>query len=82
MAFPSVLGHERARELLARSLEKGRVPQALLLAGPEGVGKKTLALALARGLICEGEPPCPCDACRACANPKSAQPFSAKRFRS
>jgi DNA polymerase-3 subunit delta' len=38
----------------------------LLFAGPEGVGKKALALALARGLICEAGPPRPCDACRAC----------------
>jgi DNA polymerase-3 subunit delta' len=66
VAFDSVIGHERVRTLLARGLERGRLPHALLFVGPEGVGKKELALALARGLICEGGPPRPCDACRAC----------------
>lgn len=67
MAFDRVLGHQRVRELLARSLERGRLPHALLLAGPEGVGKKTLALELARALVCGGASPRPCDACGACA---------------
>jgi DNA polymerase-3 subunit delta' len=64
MAFDSVHGHERIRALLARSLAAGRLPPALLFAGPDGVGKRRLALALAQALICEraGE-----DACSACA---------------
>jgi DNA polymerase-3 subunit delta' len=64
--FASVLGHEPIRALLARGLERGRLPHALLFAGPEGVGKKTLALAVSRALLCEGGPERPCDACRAC----------------
>src|SRR6185369_12059405 len=31
---------------------RGRVPQTLLFAGPEGVGKHTIALALAQAINC------------------------------
>ena len=64
MAFDSVVGHERARGLLSRALADGRLPPALLLCGPEGVGKRTLALAAALALLCErGEG---CGECSAC----------------
>ena len=49
------------------AMVRGRAPHAILLAGPDGVGKTTLALDLAAGLLCEAEPNRrPCRACRAC----------------
>ncbi len=64
MAFDNVLGHDRVRGLLARALRDGRMPPALLLCGPEGVGKRTLAVAAAAALLCEtGEG---CGSCPAC----------------
>ena len=66
MAFDSVLGHERVRMLLAGAIRQRRLPPALLLAGPAGVGKKTLALAACRRLLCEGGADEPCEACAAC----------------
>ena len=46
----------------------GGAPQALLLVGPPSVGKTTLALDLAAGLLCvaDGASRRPCRACRAC----------------
>ncbi len=43
-------------------------PQALLLVGPGSVGKTTLALDLAAGLLCHAEDPGtrPCGTCRSC----------------
>jgi DNA polymerase III subunit delta' len=52
VAFADVLGHERIRDLLGRALASGRLPPALLLVGPRGVGKRTLAFAVARALLC------------------------------
>jgi len=45
-----------------------RPPHAVLLVGPDGVGKTTLALDLAAGLLCTAEPATvrPCRSCRAC----------------
>jgi DNA polymerase III subunit delta' len=47
---------------------RGPAPHAVLLVGPDGVGKTTLALDLAAGLLCTAEPPDgrPCRVCRAC----------------
>src|SRR4051812_49734025 len=46
---------------------RGPAPQAVLLVGPDGVGKTTLALDLAAGLLCTAAvAERPCRACRAC----------------
>jgi DNA polymerase-3 subunit delta' len=60
-------GHDRATSLV-RSMIAGRTPHALLISGPSGVGKTTLALDLAAGLLCEAADVTsrPCRACRAC----------------
>ena len=51
-----------------RSMLAADPPHALLLAGPTGVGKTTLALDLARGLLCGGASGAerPCGTCRGC----------------
>ena len=65
-ALSSVLGHDQARRLLGQALADGRLPGALLLTGAEGIGKKTLALEVARTALCaaEGAPGCGCTHCR------------------
>jgi DNA polymerase-3 subunit delta' len=62
-----VSGHDRVRTALSRALERDRLPPALLFAGPEGVGKKTMALAVAQAALCEAAPRAePCGECSAC----------------
>ena len=56
MRLDSVVGHERIRAILARALERDRLPPALLMSGPDGVGKKLLALAAAQAALCERAP--------------------------
>ena len=59
-------GQPAALEAVAAMIA-GPAPQAVLLVGSDGVGKTTLALDLAAGLLCTAAPADrPCRACRAC----------------
>jgi DNA polymerase-3 subunit delta' len=61
-------GHAGALRAVARAVRTEHPPHALLLVGPRGVGKTTLALDLAAGLLCLAENAAarPCRACSAC----------------
>jgi DNA polymerase-3 subunit delta' len=60
-----VVGNERTVDTLARKVADGRLPHALLLAGPREIGKTRLAVELAKALNCIGLEP-PCQACLHC----------------
>ena len=53
MPLRAVTGHRPLIRLLARAVSRGTLPPTLLFAGPEGVGKRTVALALAQAINCE-----------------------------
>lgn len=59
-----VHGHAELQERLRGAVRQGRLPQSLLLHGPEGVGKQRLALWIAALLECEEAGPC--GRCRSC----------------
>ena len=65
MPFSEVLGHARPLGLLARSIARGSLPPSLLFTGPDGVGKKLVARAVAEALNCLS--PHDHDACGTCA---------------
>jgi len=67
MPFRDIIGHTRLTALLARAVARESVPPTLLLAGPGGVGKWRVALAIAQALNCQarmdGDA---CGVCRSC----------------
>jgi len=64
--FESLVGQDQATEALQRALHRNRLPHAVLLHGPAGVGKATCAGILAQALNC---PACgPADACGVCTS--------------
>ncbi|RME71640.1 MAG: DNA polymerase III subunit delta' [Chloroflexi bacterium] len=65
LSTPTVIGHDWAVDLLARQIETGQVPHALLITGPAHVGKSTLGRYFAQRLNCTG-PQKPCGQCRSC----------------
>lgn len=69
MQFNEVIGQNTVKQRIKQMIAEGRVPHALLFAGPEGCGKLPMALALAQRLLCqhptaEGESCGECVACR------------------
>ncbi len=66
MGWSSIIGQARAREILQRSIDQGRIAHAYLLWGPRGVGKDALALEFARTLLCEQQGIEACNQCPSC----------------
>lgn len=62
-----IVGNTRVKEIFQRILQNRNVPNSLLFAGEEGVGKKTFALEIAKSLICQNPQNSEaCDNCAAC----------------
>lgn len=64
MTFARILGHDRQKDILRRVLASGRLAHAYLFSGPDGVGKRLMALALVRAVFCESGGCGDCVACR------------------
>jgi DNA polymerase III subunit delta' len=52
MPFRDLVGHRRLFGLFGRAIRAGSLPPSLIFSGPEGVGKRQAALALAQALNC------------------------------
>jgi DNA polymerase-3 subunit delta' len=50
--FSAIFGHHRLLALLSRAIARDTLPPALILAGPSGVGKRRVAMAIARAMNC------------------------------
>lgn len=68
MGVPLVplFGHQSLQDRLRASVERGAMPNSLLLHGPRGVGKQRLALWLGEMLLCTSAGTRPCGTCEAC----------------
>lgn len=65
MGFDQFIGHRRQVEILRQALASGRLHHAYLFVGPEGIGKRTLAIALAQAVHCTDSA---ADFCGSCVN--------------
>ena len=66
MPFRDITGHRQLLELIARAAVRGTLPPSLIFAGPEGVGKRMAAIALAQFLNCPNRTQD--DSCGTCAS--------------
>jgi len=66
MPLSSLAGNRALKEQLLPRLSGGTLGHALILSGPAGSGKRTLAAILARAMVCSGSGTRPCGSCPAC----------------
>src|SRR3954468_21830592 len=67
MGFESFVGNPHHIERLRTKLRQNRFPHGLIFSGPEGIGKRTCALMLAKSLNCiRAEPADFCGDCAQC----------------
>jgi DNA polymerase-3 subunit delta' len=69
MSWQSIRGHDAVLERFRQALARGRLASTFLFVGPAGVGKRTFALQLAQGLLCERAAPerlAACGDCQTC----------------
>jgi DNA polymerase-3 subunit delta' len=83
VGFQDFLGNESTVHHLRESIAQGRLPHALIFAGPRGSGKYTLALMLAQAVNClnpqesDGLPDF-CGVCRNCTRIAQAMPLETR----
>jgi DNA polymerase III subunit delta' len=63
-----IVGHEWAVKMLQQHIQTGQMRHAYLFCGPEGIGRRTLAVRFAQALNCQAvaENQQPCGTCRIC----------------
>lgn len=68
MPFANIIGHEFQKEALLRASREGRVSHAYLFFGPDGIGKKLMAIEFGKVLNCLRENSngghCDCNSCK------------------
>lgn len=73
MRFEGFAGNERAVEPIGAAIDSGRLPHALLIEGPVGSGRKTLASLIAKAAVCTSSQK-PCGACAQCRKAETGHP--------
>lgn len=68
MRFQGFYGNDRTKEILSGMFDTRRIPHAILIDGPKGAGKKTLARIIAAAAVCQSQGELPCGTCRQCSN--------------
>ena len=61
--FNGLIGNEAVKTQLTRLVSGRRVPNSLIFAGPDGIGKREFALRLARSFVCRDQA---CGTCSPC----------------
>jgi DNA polymerase III subunit delta' len=60
-----IIGNEKTIDRLKRSVKSGELSHSYIFEGPDGIGKKTLAMEFARIILCNSEER-PCGSCSSC----------------
>ncbi len=65
MSFNNIIGNEKVKELLNKSIEQNNILHSYLFLGIEGIGKSLFAKQFAKMILCENDIK-PCNKCKSC----------------
>ncbi len=68
MLLDQIHGHASALAIVRNALANDRVAHAYVFTGPDGVGKRCTAIALAHAVLCQEAPQHGCPSCPACVS--------------
>ncbi len=74
MRWDGFVGNDGAKAQLGAAVDSGRLPHALLIEGPRGSGKRTLAKLFAKAAVCTDGGQVPCGACAQCRKAETGHP--------
>lgn len=66
MDFNEIIGHEKAIKVLKKSFKNKTISHSYLFEGEEGIGKKMVAYAFSKTLLCKEQGIEPCNKCTSC----------------
>lgn len=66
MNFEDIIGHERNIEVLRNSINNNTLSHSYLFEGEDSLGKKMVAMAFSKAILCESHGEKPCNICSSC----------------
>ncbi len=64
--FSKIIGQEKIKTLLEKTIKDKRIPKAYLFYGPEGTGKDAMAVEFGKAINCSSVENIPCEECKNC----------------
>lgn len=65
MLFDELIGNNKAKETLEKTIQNKHILHSYLFIGPEGIGKKQFAIRFSKAILCTEEDK-PCGKCKSC----------------
>lgn len=65
MSFENIIGNEKTKEVLNKSIKQNNILHSYLFLGTEGIGKSLFAKEFAKMILCK-EDIKPCNKCKSC----------------
>ena len=80
--FDKIIGNDDIKKRIGRAIECGELHHAILLSGPHGSGKRTLATEIAAAVLCENRASAshaiPCGSCNTCRRVREGKHLDVK----